>query len=148
MGTGDGTENAHGRPECSAAAAAPQEVSSRMTTSGWCASMAAPRSATWGRARRPELVEGAQECAEPGACLPVRRVEGGELRGEDLGLDADRAEQVDLVLARPDDDPVPAALELLQRRDQRVEPARDGFDEGEEGGRGGAGRAGFRCHGE
>lgn len=51
--TGLETENAHGSPDRSAAAAAPQEVSSKITASGCSAPIACCRSAACGWARSP-----------------------------------------------------------------------------------------------
>ena len=53
IGTAETRETAQGRPERSAAAAAPQEPSSMKSASGCSASIVAARSVAWSRARSP-----------------------------------------------------------------------------------------------
>ena len=79
-----------------------------------------------------ELAQAGHERAEAGAGLPVVGLEALDRRRERLGVQADRAQPLDVVDAGLDGDVVAAAGELEQRRDERVQAARDGVDVGEE----------------
>ena len=122
-GTGETIENAQGRPERSAAAAAPQAPSSTKRTSGRSASIACSRSRELEGSALAELAETLAQRAEARSRPPVVGLEPLDLGPERMHIETERAQALDIVDSAAHRHVMTSIRQLEQRRDQRIQPA-------------------------